>query len=478
MPPSKSSLSIFQQLAYSLPYAGITYLTVGLSVIQGIYAKNFGLALTTIATVLLISRIFDAVTDPIVGYLSDRSHARTGSRKGFIVCGSVLIIICAYFLFVPVDPRSVDESTQVSAFYFLGGFLLFYLCRTLFDIPHNAWGSELAKTGQEKSSIFAIRALSSYLGALLFFTVPLLPFFESTAITPETLQWTVLASAALILPALLFSLKTVPDVPHKLIVAKPSVKTNKGQDYRLSLSMIISNKPLLLFLIIFLLSSLGLGIFVSMEFIFIDTYLGMGQSFAAVSLITLGVGAVSLKFWLWISNRLSKRLAWGAGMGIMVLGLMACSTFQPNEVTFLSLVFVLGIFAFGSAAGNMIAPAMLSEIIDYSRLRYKVNSDASIFSLYVLCLKTSMALGSSVGFFIAGWYGFDASASVHSPDSVIGLYWVVSWLPALLLLLSIIFIYMMPITARRHGIVRRRLDNHELQFTANIETARNQTASS
>ena len=59
-------------LAYPLPYIAMAFLFGPMAILQGIYAKYFGLSLTTIAAVLLIGRLFDAITDPIIGYLSDR----------------------------------------------------------------------------------------------------------------------------------------------------------------------------------------------------------------------------------------------------------------------------------------------------------------------------------------------------------------------------------------------------------------------
>lgn len=72
-------------------------------VLGGYYAKNCGLALTTIASVILIARVFDAITDPLIGYYSDWWRLRVGSRKPFIMIGAVLLMPSSYFLFVPPE---------------------------------------------------------------------------------------------------------------------------------------------------------------------------------------------------------------------------------------------------------------------------------------------------------------------------------------------------------------------------------------
>ena len=448
----QSSLRISQQIAYALPTLGTFFLIGPIGLIQGIYAKYFGVALTTIAAVLLISRIFDAVTDPIIGYASDRYHARTGSRKPFIVCGCLMLIVSSYLLWVPVNPSSVDASTKVSGIYFFICFLAFYLSHTFFEIPHMAWGSELAVTTNDKNSIFAWRIAMASCGGLLFYVVPLLPLFETSDITPQTLQWTALAGSIVILPALFFSLYTVPNGQSE------SLQKKQNNSQRLSLSMIIRNKPLLIFLAAFMLTGLSVGMFGALQFIFIDSYLKMGEHFALMTLLSIGASILSLRAWVFLAARLGKQITWCMGVVMIVIGIFTMSELQPQEANFQLLLLVNILVICGGSAGAVIAPSVLSDVIDFSRWKYNVDCSASFFSLYTLAIKTNLALGSALGFFIAGWYNFDPGTAVYSAESIYGLRVASIFMPALLALASIVFIVMIPIDFRRHTIIRRCLD--------------------
>ena len=77
-------------LCFTLPQIGFILLFTPTVILAGIYAKYFGLSLVELAGVTLLARIFDAVTDPLVGYWSDRVRERTGSRKIFIVSGGLI----------------------------------------------------------------------------------------------------------------------------------------------------------------------------------------------------------------------------------------------------------------------------------------------------------------------------------------------------------------------------------------------------
>ena len=69
---AQNALTQFQGIAYGLPLLSLYFLFGPITLLQGIYAKHFGLGLTIIASVLLIARVFDAVTDPLIGYCADR----------------------------------------------------------------------------------------------------------------------------------------------------------------------------------------------------------------------------------------------------------------------------------------------------------------------------------------------------------------------------------------------------------------------
>ena len=160
-----NKLSLSQGVAYSMPEALVNFLVVPTTmVLSGIYAKYFGLELTTIAAIMLVARLFDGITDPIIGVLSDRYRYRSETRKPWIVFGCLSLLICSYFLYVP--------PIGVSATYFLVWFMAFYLAWTVVEIPHLAWGSEVATSLQERNKLFSLRVIFFYAGAIVFYVLP------------------------------------------------------------------------------------------------------------------------------------------------------------------------------------------------------------------------------------------------------------------------------------------------------------------
>ena len=257
-------ISKWHVLAFGAPYIGVSFFMDSIGVIQGVYAKYYGIALTSLAIVLLISRIFDAVTDPLIGCFSDSYRARKGTRKPFVCVGGLCLIPCSYFLFVP--------SGDVSVMYFATWSLLFYLASTINMIPTYAWCSEISSESGERTALFSVLVFFGRVAGLVFYLVPFLPIFETTEITPETLKVSVLVGAALLLPGLYCSLRFAPDGPSRVPAVKTTESLSKNEVFRDLYDAVKGNKPFQIYMAAYFCTVLGLGmyggLFISMSMLF------------------------------------------------------------------------------------------------------------------------------------------------------------------------------------------------------------------
>jgi len=463
-PQSPSALTPFQGVAYGLPALAIYFLAGPITLLQGIYAKHFGLALTTIASVLLIARCFDAVTDPVIGYCADRYYARHGSRKPFIVLGAVLFILSSWFLYVPFGFEPVAENSRVSVGYFLGWFLVFYLAFTLFEIPHMAWGSELASDSREKNTIYGVRSFCIFLGALLFFVMPLLPWFETSEFTPETLKWSVLAAGLLVLPLLYLCIRYVPNQRQPSLTDTHRGGTPNKETLSVVLCAVYANKPLLILTCAQICTGFGSGMWFTLLFIYVDAYLGLGGYFALAYVISISVSIVSLRLWFILANRRGKQTAWVLGMLLVIIGMVGNGLLSPDATGWHELLLCMTLISSGFAAFGIMVPSLLSDIVDYGTWKFGTDRAGTYFSLYTFINKTMVALGGSLALTIAGVMGFDVTATIHSDTAIAGLRLGMSLLPALFIIPSIVFVFRIPITARRHAIIRRRMDSRAIRL--------------
>ena len=471
----KSALPLSQCLSYSAPYIMVMWMISPIPILQGVYAKYYGVSMVTLASIFFLARISDAITDPLIGFYSDRYRRNSGTRKPFVVAGSLLLMVSCYFLFVPygIDSSIIFSShdlqtPQISTLYFAGWFILFYLGWTLFDIPHNAWASELSASAEDKSKIYSFRSMAAYMGMVCFYAVPLLPFFETNDITPATLKISVLVAIALLIPTMYICISRTPNdhlvCPSNTVSGEGEHQiASEGQTHTIVhrwhlLKSIIHNKPLLIFLSAFMCSIVSTALWYSGIFLYVDSYLGLGEQFAPMFLLAFIVSVLITPIWCKLSVVLGKKNVLTIATTFILFCFIYTATLRPGDTSLLELVFLKLIHTSGAACLGAIAPALLSEIIDYSRWKYRSENTAVYFSLFLFTQKFSLAIGTALGLAIIGWSGYDATATTQNAEATAGLMLAMVWIPGIIAIIAFGLYAASPISTRRYGIIRRRLD--------------------
>lgn len=167
--PQRHQLLCYGSLAFPLAAAFVTLQVI----VPTFYASATGLSLSAIGLILLLARLWDTFTDPVVGYLSDRSPARFGKRKLWVVISAPLVCLSVWMLFVPGDGPG--------AYYLLFWTLAIYVAGTMSIVPMNAWGAELTSDYQQRSRVTGTRVAFGLAGTLAALLVPVLVGAEATS---------------------------------------------------------------------------------------------------------------------------------------------------------------------------------------------------------------------------------------------------------------------------------------------------------
>ena len=438
-PGSSEGLPTGALVAYSLPLFALHFSVAPImSILQGIYAKHYGLELTAIAFVLIIARVFDGVTDPLIGYFSDRTRA----RKPFALVGGGLFVISAYFLFSP--PESVSVG------YFLFWYLAFFLSLTLFEIPHLSWGAELAPGYEERSRLYTTRGFFLIAGQTAFYALPYVPILPGNEFTPETLRLAVFMSAILTVVSLYWMARAVPDKMAQHRMERPR------ENIRYVLRAIYKNNPLLIFVAAQSLSGFGMGMWVGLLFIYLDTYLQLGEGAAAFFLIGNLFSLASLAFWLGFANRVGKARAWAASTVSFLVLIAAMGVLEPG-VGFWIPLFIMCAFYFANGCMHVVAPSILADTVDYGKLKFGGDRAGTYFAFFALLGKVNAGVGAGAALAIAGLYEYDPTLLQNTAEAVFGLKLAFVVAPLFFMAASLIFILMTPITRERHAVIRRKL---------------------
>lgn len=410
------------------------------AILPTVYADIAGLNLALIGTILFIGRVFDAVTDPIIGHLSDITKSRIGARKPWILAGLGLGMVAIYFLFTP--------SPSVTIFYFTFWFLCAFLAFTMIDIPHRAWGTEISRHYDTRSKISTYLGVFVNIGMLTFALVPLLPVFAKTGYTVEVLRAMGIGAVVLI-----------PLIACAAVIFGPSGETITTERPTIisTIGAIKGNKPFFYFLMVYIISGLGYGMFYALSFLYADKYLQLGHRYpwfiGADAIATLLI----IPVWLKIMMKVGKHRAMAIGTVLGSVFLIAIAFIKPGESSFLPFLILNVARSMAVACLHVVPMAILGDVVDYDLFKTGISRTANYFSAFALFAKINVGIAAALAYIILGAMGYRVGEA-NTESAVFGLIIVALVLPAILLMGGGGIMWWFPINRRRQSIIRRCIE--------------------
>ncbi|HEX8573480.1 MAG TPA: MFS transporter [Allosphingosinicella sp.] len=438
--PPAARLPLATLLLFALPALPITmmHIPVG-AVIPGFYAKFTTASLSSIGLVFLVSRIFDALVDPAIGYASDRTRTRWGSRKPWIVAGAAIASIAAYFLFTPPSDAGAGYLMAMSiALYFGWGIL---------EIPYRAWSAELTRDYAQRSQVSTGIAMMGAAGTILFMSVPLLPFFDSSEITPPTLTAMALVLAVLLPTCVALAVARVP--------AGEVVAPSRSSVADL-LASLRKNRPLRIFSACYVFGGLATGVFTAVFFIFVDNHLGIGERFIILYVVCALGNLAAIPLWHRLSNAIGRHKALALSFAAVSIVQLAMAFVAPGAGAFVPMLCLSLAFGVAEAAGKVAPYALLGDVVDYEILRSGVDRGGSYFAALTLVAKLNFAIGGGVAFLLLGSIGYRVGES-NGEAATNGFLLVFIGIPTLLWLAAAVVAWFFPLDRRRQQLIRARI---------------------
>ncbi|MFQ3622294.1 MAG: MFS transporter, partial [Acetobacteraceae bacterium] len=153
--------------AYALPAFPLAILGLPLNVyLPAFWGETMGLGLSAVGAVLLATRLIDGVTDPLVGWLSDRTRTRFGRRRPWIAAAGLVAAPAVWLLLVPPEGAGAAHLFVCASLVYLGW--------TMINVPHSAWGAELSTDYNERTRITSWREAATIGGIVASALVPAL----------------------------------------------------------------------------------------------------------------------------------------------------------------------------------------------------------------------------------------------------------------------------------------------------------------
>lgn len=446
-----TALPASRLLAYAAPTVALQSMMVPLLLYlpPAYYSQEIGLSLAVVGAVFLAGRLFEAVSDPLIGALSDRTVSRFGRRRPWMAVGVPLALVAAWFLLTP--------SPGVSAWYLLGWLLAFYVGWTLVFIPHQTWGGELAAGYHERTRVAGFRETGAFVGYLLAAIVPLVWWKSVRGVDAPSFEQIVQAVGVFFAIAL-------PLAVLWCFAAVPAVRQGEGESppsWRELYAIVARNRPFVRLASAYLLDRLAMGTYFAAQPLLIGYALEMQGAVLWVALANTISAALLAPLWIGIARRLGKHRAYVVANLVTMLAYALLFLVEPGQLWLLLAANV--VMGFGNGGTMITPPAMTADAVDYDEMKSRVQQMGGHMAFLAFVFKAGMAAGPFVGLGFVSLFGFGGGGEALTETGRLGIRLCASWLPLLLLVPPVLMMWQFPLDSRRHGIVRRALERRGLR---------------
>lgn len=446
-----SKLTVREKLGYGVADVGASLTYIAINTWLFYFLVNIvGLQPLLAGVVFLIGRIFDAITDPIMGVLSDRLKPKVG-RKPFILWGAIPLGISFALLWL-VPEASQTVKFLLSSFLFL----LFSLLYTIVQMPYMALIPELAESYDERTSLSSYRAAFGTFASLLAVAVP--PIIVTLVSPGELVQsrplgWLVmgLTFGAITSVSYLIMTATIKE-PKRVEMSSPTVSF--FSEYASAFKIFGFSQIFFLFIVV----TIGLMMVNSILPFFLESSLKISGDRQSVVLGTLFIVAILVfPLWAMVAARFGKRVALNAGLMIMATALVLLVQFsQPGSLS-IYLMVMTAVAGVGLSAVMLFPWAMLPDVVEFDEASSGRRREGLVYALFTFGQKIASSIGVFSNAIVTSLFGYQQGVLEQAPTTVNAIKWMTGPIAALVFLIAIFFVLAFPITKARHEEVRAKL---------------------
>ncbi|MDO8838390.1 MAG: MFS transporter [Parvibaculum sp.] len=419
------------------------------------YSSTLGLDLAAVGFILMLARITDVITDPLIGRLSDHTHTRWGRRRPWVAAGVPLMVVSALMLFVP--------QGEVTNLYLLIWIAAIYFGYTLITIPYGAWGAELSGDYQERNRITGSREIFLLIGLLIAITAPIVGAYMSGEAS-DTESGAASRSAVGVLGWLTAGLLPLCALVMFTSVPEPKVPVTDTIPFRRGLRVAMKNGPFRIVLFSSIFGALAGSINIGVVIFFFDHVAGIGAAGTILIFVLFLAGVVGSPFWVWMGGRVGKHTA----IAIAGLASMFAFTLVPAviylvkpvapEAVFWCLLAINVVQGLALGAAPILGPSIMADVVDLDTIKSGEPRAAFLFAFLGMVRKTFEAMGVGLALPLLAWAGFNAQSKDNSSEALFALLAMYCLVPLILWLISIAIILRYPITHERQRRLRAGLE--------------------
>ncbi|ERN42447.1 Na+/melibiose symporter [Rubidibacter lacunae KORDI 51-2] len=409
-------------------------------------------------SVLLVGKVWDAVNDPLVGWLSDRTRSRWGRRFSWMMCGAFPLGLSFWLLWL-VPPLTGQGQLAI---YYSGVMILFFAALTAVAIPHSTLAAELTQTYDERTQLVSFKAAFSIGSSILGLVIAQIIF---ATVTDVSRRYVLMGGifGAIVIVAVYACVWATYDRFWQLQSARVDVnKITPRSSIVQQLRAILRLKPFLYIMGVYLCSWLGLQTTAAILPYFVIDWMELpDRHFTQMVLVVQGTALLMMFVWSPVGQRIGKREIYCLGIPLTVAAQIGLFFLRPDQIFWM---YALGAMAgIGLATAYLVPWSMLPDAIDLDELQTGQRREGMFCALLVQLQK----LGTALAIFLVGKTleaaGYVARSGgddlvLSQPDSALtAIRWILGPLPAIVLSAGIYFAVGYPITRQVHDSIVLKL---------------------
>jgi len=402
-PISKVVLIRYGWLGFALAMLGIPLYVY----LPTYYAQQSALSYSAVGAALLLARSLDVITDPLIGWWSDRLQAKI-SRSWQIALSSLVLAIGVYQLWLP------DLKTLGMGYLFIWSFIT-YLAWTWMSIPYLALAAEISQNHHTKTQLSGSREGFAIVGVIMVLLLPLLSGLSAQSFDFYSLLFILFLIVLFSGSIWLINIPTLP-IQNSQPIAPWIILKNLKQNHPRSFSIMPS----------YFLNNLANSLPATLFLIFVSDYLQLESQTGLFLMTYFLAGLVALPLWIKLAKRIGKQTTWKISMLLASVSFIGVFGLQPGDSTGFLIVSILTGFSLGI---DVAMPASIQSDITQEVTQKDTPATGLLFGLWGMLTKLALALAVGLAFPILDW-----SASLDQQNTA--LLWLYAGLPILLKLMA------------------------------------------
>ncbi len=463
----KGGVPFGQKVAFGIGMFANQMFPAVLGIFMVVLVQDLGFPGWMWGVIYFFPRIFDSITDPIMGFISDNTKSRWGRRRQYVLLGAIIMGISFIIMWQLYRDNGVDYNFM----YFLLWSFVFYAGLTIFSVPYVAMGYEMSNDFHERTNIMAV---AQWIGQWAWVIAPWFwvimydqDMFESADVATRTLAvWVGIVCAIFaMIPAIFIKSKSTLNENYSPLsyktIGKSLLEIFSGFKEAFSL------KPFRQLCIATFLVFNAFNTIAAFSFFIIVYHLFDGDAGAAGIWPTLfgSLGAIGTTFIVIpivtrMSKLFGKKNAFIYSQAISIIGyIMLWFLFIPGKP--FMFIFALPFFSFGIGSLFVLMMSMTADVIDLDELHTGKRREGTFGAIYWWMVKFGFAIAGGLSGLIMSSVGFDSGAKVQPEGAIEGLRLFFSGLPIAGTLIAIFVMKNYNVTEDKANEIRAELDKRK-----------------